>query len=518
MRAAGRAALALLLAGSCLALTGASATTGAAAGATVPRLSWTECADGFECATATVPLDYDQPSGRAITLALVRLPAADPAHRIGSLFLNPGGPGNSSVDFVRQAARTDYPPGVLDRFDIIGMDPRGVGGSTPVRCFADGAEAEAFFADYNVLPVNRAELVAQAAKVSDLAGRCRARAAWLLPHLSTANVARDMDLVRRAVGDPRLNYAGYSYGTYLGATYAHLYPNRIRAMVLDANTFPPGYARGPEQSTAFVRAHANEAGADTLGQFFALCAEAGPACAFSAGGDPATTFAALADRLRRDPLVLPDGRRVGYAELLDLTLNGLYQPAGWAEVASILQQIVAVTFPATSPGASPVATPPATRRATATVSGAPYDNTRDALFANVCSETDNPSSPLDYATIAARADRLTPYAGGLWTYLTLPCSVWPARDQDSYTGPWQFRTPQPALVMNNRHDPATPLSNAVTMTRLMPGSRLVTVEGWGHTARATHSPCANAILEQYLTTLRLPPSGTSCRPGVVPFG
>jgi pimeloyl-ACP methyl ester carboxylesterase len=509
MRAAGRGALALLLASSCLALSGAAAATIAPVGVTVPRLTWTDCADGFECTTARVPLDYDQPAGHTITLALIRLPAADPAHRIGSLFVNPGGPGNSSVEFVRQAARTDYPQGVLDRFDIVGMDPRGVGASTPIRCFADGAEAEAFFSDYNVLPISRPELATQVAKVSDLADRCRVRAGWLLPHLSTANVARDMDLMRRAVGDRLLNYAGYSYGTYLGATYANLYPNRLRAMVLDANTFPPGYARGPEESTAFIRARASEAAAETLGQFFSLCANAGPRCDFNAGGDPAAKFAVLADRLRRDPLVLPDGQRVGYAELVDLTLGGLNHLADWAAVASTLQQIVLAT--------TPVAAATAAQSLVAPSGSTRYDNTRDALFANVCSETDNPSDPFEYAEIAAKADRRTPYAGSLWTYLTLPCAVWPARDHDSFTGPWRVRTTSPALVMNNRHDPATSVRNAVAMTQLLPGSSLVIVEGWGHTARATHSACANAIVERYLTMLALPATGTSCQPGRVPF-
>jgi len=220
--------------------------------------------DGFDCATARVPLDYDEPTGRAIELALIRLPATDRARRIGSLFVNPGGPGNSGVQFVREAARATYPAEVRARFDIVGFDPRGVAASTPVRCFANDSDRQQFFADYNVLPVTGTELAAQVDKAVDLARRCQARVGWLLPHLSTANVARDLDLLRKAVGDTRLSYIGYSYGTYLGATYANLFPNRVRALALDANSDPPAYATGPRLSVPFVRINAHIAASDTL--------------------------------------------------------------------------------------------------------------------------------------------------------------------------------------------------------------------------------------------------------------
>jgi pimeloyl-ACP methyl ester carboxylesterase len=479
------------------------------AGPAVPRLVWIGCGDGFECATARVPLDYDKPTGRTIELALIRLPAAVPALRIGSLFVNPGGPGNSGVEFVRGAAREDYPQAIRDRFDIVGVDPRGVGASTPVRCFTSVSEQNQFFTDYNVLPINRAELVAAASKVTDLARRCQERMGWLLPHLSTANVARDFDLLRQAVGDDQLSYAGYSYGTYLGATYANLFPHKVRALVLDANNDPPGYATGPRLSVPFVRVNAHIASSETLGQFFALCAQAGPSrCAFATGGDPRTKFATLAERLRAKPFV-SDGQRVGYAELVDFTLQNLYRPADWAVGALTLQQLYEATSPAVSAGRVPAF---ATAQA-----DAPYDNVREALFASVCGETRNPGNPLAYGRVAARADEDAPYVGAFWTYLTLPCSVWPAMDADRYTGPWRVRTAHPALVLNNLYDPATAYRNGVSMVKLLPGSRLVTVHGWGHTVRETHSQCANDIVERYLVDGTLPGRGVTCQAGIVPF-
>jgi pimeloyl-ACP methyl ester carboxylesterase len=487
----------------------APAATGGVATPHVPRLAWRDCGDGFDCTTARVPLDYDEPTGRTIELALIRLPATDPARRIGSLFVNPGGPGNSGVDFVRTVARLTYPAKVRARFDIIGMDPRGVAASTSVRCFASDAERQQFFADYNVLPVDRAELVAAVGKVTDLAQRCQARVGWLLPHLSTANVARDLDLLRKAVGDAKLSYVGYSYGTYLGATYANLFPDKVRVLALDGNTDPPAYPTGPRLSVPFIRVNAHLAASETLDQFFTLCEEAGQRCAFADGGAPRTKFATLAQRLRANPLTLPDGLRVGYAELVDFTLQVLYRAADWADGAATLQQLYAATSPMTRIPNAPAMTP----------SEDPlYSNVQEAFFASVCGETRNPADPFAYANVAARADRDAPHVGAFWTYLSLPCAVWPAQDADRYTGPWRVRTAHPALVLNNRYDPATGHRNALRMVELLTGSRLVTVEGWGHTARDTHSACADRILSDYLVDRTLPPRGTTCQPGIVPFG
>ena len=488
----------------------APSTGGSAATPHVPRLTWKDCGDGFDCTTARVPLDYNKSNGTTIELALIRLPATDPALRIGSLFVNPGGPGNSGVEFVRSAARLTYPAEVRARFDIIGMDPRGVAASTPVRCFASDLERQQFFADYDVLPVSRAELAAAIDKVTDLARRCQARVGWLLPHLSTANVARDLDLLRRAVGDAKLSYVGYSYGTYLGATYANLFPDKVRVLALDGNTDPPAYTIGPRLSVPFVRVNSHLAASETLQQFFTLCEEAGQRCAFADGGAPRTKFATLAQRLRANPLTLPDGRRVGYAELVDFTVQVLYRAAEWADGAGSLQQLYELTSPSARIPSSPASMTPS--------EDPPYTNVLEAFLASVCGETRNPDDPFAYAGVAARADLDAPYVGAFWTYLSLPCAVWPAQDADRYSGPWRVRTAHPALVLNNRYDPATDHRNALRMVELLPGSRLVTVEGWGHTVRDTRSACADRILANYLIDRTLPPRGTTCQPGIVPFG
>ncbi|HET9649258.1 MAG TPA: alpha/beta fold hydrolase, partial [Microlunatus sp.] len=193
----------------------------------VPRLRWSGCGaelKAFQCATATVPLDYDEPNGRTITVALTRLPATDRSHRIGSLFTNPGGPGGSGVDFVQQGASVLYSGQVRARFDIIGFDPRGVSRSTPATCFPTPEKEQAALSGDLPFPLVRRQLSRMNRETAALARACVQTSAERLRHLSTANVARDLELLRRAVGDARLSYAGYSYGTYLGATYAKLFP------------------------------------------------------------------------------------------------------------------------------------------------------------------------------------------------------------------------------------------------------------------------------------------------------
>ena len=244
------AALVAVLAATLFAVPSATASSPPALGtgsAAVPRLDWGSCGEGleaFECATAVVPLDYDRPKGKQITLALARLPAADPSRKIGSLFLNPGGPGGSGVEFVQGAGPFLYSDEVRARFDLVGFDPRGIIRSTPLRCFDSLEEAEAAFFTPFQFPVTRAEERLWIQTDRAVARACAERGGPILNHMSTANVARDMDLLRRAVGDAKLTYAGYSYGSYLGSTYAKLFPSKVRALVVDGVLDPVAWSTG----------------------------------------------------------------------------------------------------------------------------------------------------------------------------------------------------------------------------------------------------------------------------------
>jgi pimeloyl-ACP methyl ester carboxylesterase len=213
-RTALAAVVAVLLASPLAAPTAAAAPHGGA-GPPVPRLRWALCGDGLECTTARVPLDHDRPSGATISLALIRLPASGPGRRIGSIFLNPGGPGRSGVDTIRQGGRSLFSAEVRARFDLVGFDPRGIGASTPLRCFDTLDQALAVLPPFR-FPVTADEERVWVAADRTFARACAGRGGPILDHMGTADVARDLDLLRQAVGDRQLTYVGLSYGAYLG--------------------------------------------------------------------------------------------------------------------------------------------------------------------------------------------------------------------------------------------------------------------------------------------------------------
>ncbi len=199
----------------------------------VAKAKWTDCGSGFQCAAIRVPKDYSDPAKGTLQLSLLRLPATDRSQRIGSLLINPGGPGGSGVDFVRGSA-SQFPSAIRQRFDLVGFDPRGVNTSSPVRC-VDNLDPQA---DLDPSPDNPAELNALVDQSHQFADACATRNADILPYLSTAAVVDDLDTIRAAVGDEKLSYLGFSYGTLIGSMYADKYPDKIRAMVLDGALDP----------------------------------------------------------------------------------------------------------------------------------------------------------------------------------------------------------------------------------------------------------------------------------------
>lgn len=451
-------------------------------GAAVPALRWTACHGKFQCSPATVPLSYREPHGPAITLSVIRLPASDPGRRLGSLFFNFGGPGTDGVgELTRFADR--YPAELRARFDLVSFDPRGIGGSAPISCpGADHApspgsplrQPDAFFA------------------ASAAAGKACAASGALLSHLSTANVARDLDLLRAAVGDATLNFYGYSYGTYLGGTYANLFPDKVRAMTLDGTLDLVANATGkPGQEKQPVDVRADVAGAQQqeLDQFFAACTAAGPKCAF-AGGDPKAKFAGVFARA---------SRTTGVGSLMRTVDSALYQSGRWKRLAQTL-----AAMPSDPGPAAPVLDP--------------YVPTHSPGFLAVqCVDSDNPSSAADYAALAPRESARQPYFGLGAVFSMAQCVGWPAHDADRYSGPWNRARKNPVLVLNNRFDPATPLHNAKATAAELGDGRVLVVDGYGHTSLDAPSACASAAVVRYLTELSAPAEGTTCAPDAVPF-
>jgi len=486
-------------------------------GPDAPLLDWTACRDGFECAKAVVPLDYDKPFGASITLSLIRLTAADPAQRIGSLFVNPGGPGGSGVDVVRGVGKS-LPLELRARYDLIGFDPRGVMRSTPLRCFDTLAEALGARPPI-AFPVTADDETVWRASDQALASACAARGGAIGDHMSTANVARDLDLLRRAVGDEQLNYLGFSYGSYLGVTYANLFPDKVGALVVDGVLNPVAWATGTGDESAtlpFTTRLGSDAGSSsTLGEFFRLCDSGGSDCAFAPNSQ--ARYAALAARLLEHPIELQDplgSVRVTYADLVAITLGALYAPIVWPDLAGLLAAVEA-------PSVADVRQHLASLSAALGVHTAvqeDYPNVVESFAGVACGETDNPARYQAWAPAAAAADERNPYFGRLWTWDSSVCQPWPGQDADRYAGPWTAATANTVLVVGNSFDPATPYAGAQKVAELLPNSTLLTYAGWGHTAFGSGNYCIDSNVVAYLITRQPPAAGTVCQPDGSPFG
>ncbi len=496
-----------------------------AAPAAPSAIDWTACAvpqlPTRQCGHLAVPLDYDRPDGPAITIALARVAASDPAARIGSLILNPGGPGGPGVAALA-LMHGALPDPLPARFDVVSFDPRGIGESTAVRCFGSVEEQQAFFADYPTVPVGPAAQEARAIKAADLARRCADRAGDLLAHLSTANVARDMDRIREALGDDRLTYLGASYGTFLGATYANLFPDRIRAMALDGVIDPASFldaghgvggVRGPA-TNSMLRIASDQGSLLALGEFIARCVAAGPArCAF-AGDDVAATRARL-DALMAGlhaKAAASEGagpEEVSYSVAVEETRGALYAAqrfAGLAEGLAALEKGDGRAFLAATKGLE-------------TAHPADYQNVVEALLANNCGEADQPRTPEGFEAMTEAAEAHTPYFGAAWAFLLQACTVWTARDEDRYVGPWNRERSAPILIVSRLYDPATPHASAQAAAATLGDAHLLTIDGWGHSYfEGGVSTCANNYVAAYLADGVLPPAGTVCSEDAAPFG
>ncbi|WP_181448811.1 alpha/beta hydrolase [Nonomuraea aridisoli] len=502
---------------------------GGVPGVRVPELSWTACADAprVQCATAEVPLDYTRPRGRTVRLALARIPATDQARRAGSLVVNRGGPGYSAVDYLQGIVTGALPApvnaDVSARYDIVGVDPRGSGRSVPaVRCFADAAEAEALTRGVSNAPVTAAERRQRAKADARYASLCRKRSGDLLDHVSTVAIARDLDVVRAALGEDRLNYLGQSYGTYLGMVYANMFTGRTGRFVFDSVLDPTRRDTGAPGTTPSARTAGDVATRQTLEEFFRLCAEAGERCAFG-DGEPEAAFERILDVLRRGPVRLraSDGTTVPltYSFVVAWTGSWLYQPMFWnvqGGGAPFLKAVAeAIEDPSGPAGAALAAD--VVLLGQAGIGGSPYTSPIDAAYhAVTCGETDAPRSARALERLAAERDREAAPFGTLRAYADSACVPWRSANRLRHRGPWDARTEEPVLILSSRFDPATPVWSAQRVHRMLPGSRLLINEGWGHVA-AQQSTCVVTATSRYLIDGTLPAEGATCRPDTIPF-
>jgi pimeloyl-ACP methyl ester carboxylesterase len=504
-------------------------------GAAVPELEWGACAAespeeeeflrAYRCTTVEVPLSYRDPSGQSVELALGLLPASDPEHKIGTLFWNPGGPGGSG------RIPPPFSAALHARFDIVGFDPRGVGASTQLRCFQSNEQARELLAwDFPITPAQERRVIELTRRATEL---CAENGGPLLGHVSTANVARDLDLLRQAVGDERLTYLGFSYGTHIGEVYANLFPSKVRALTLDGVVDPIEWTTGYQPADAFVPhwyRTGNFVGSDqALTTFLNACA-LDARCAFREPGvDLRGKYDRLLARLRRRPvdIRLPDGTpiTINYQTAVYGTLGELYDPYVYAELADILQSVYVATE---HPTAVPARVGARLMRAVQRARHAPLVGLLDepdepylgneAGSAVECADANDPSDPWVFPRYARRADRRAYPFGSPWVYFGLHCATWPVSDPDRYTGPWNRPTSNPLLLIGNRlGDPATPYEDAQrTAEHVLADARLLTLDAPGHVA-FPYSGCVARAVERYLIDIHLPAAGTVCPPDAGPF-
>lgn len=497
----------------------------AAVGPTVPALRWDErCPAGgnaYQCATAGVPLDYDEPNGQTISVKLIKRPATDPHHRIGTLFFQSGGPGEP-LTWSLPHLYDRFPTQVRERFDIVGFDQRGVGESTAVQCFPSAAAEGEFLSELPAgFPTGRKQEEKALALWPQFAKRCAERNPRLLPHVSTANAARDLDLLRQAVGDEKINYYGLSYGTFLGVTYANLFPDKVRAMVLDAILEPVAYTTGrgdqAERLGTALRLREDEDRLKTLDKFLEMCGATDQKhCAFSAHSPKATRrkYQALMVRLDKSPVRLGDDTftRASTVAAVGSALDVLtpipgYVDQGWPQAAELLQHL----WQARGSSARSRQSRPRVSDAEERYAGIEQGG------AIICAESSNPRDPQSYRRQAAWAQHRTGDIGRMAAWKLAPCATWPVVDDDRYTGPWNRRTAAPILIMASTYDPSDPYRNAVTLSHELARARLLTVNGFGHGVIQNRSTCAETHEAAYLVDGTLPARGTKCKQDYTPF-
>ena len=459
-------------------------------------LEWATCADEaakmaeLECATLEVPLDHSDPDGETIELALARSASTSSAEdRIGSLVLNPGGPGGSGVEFLASAA-AQFPAALSERFDLVSFDPRGVGASTPVRCIDDETKDEQLRGDLS--PDTPEELERAVDDQEEFLDGCEELSGDLIEHMSTADVATDMDLLRAALGDEQLTYLGFSYGTAIGAVYATLFPDNVRALVLDGSVSPTATEEEQllAQALGFERA---------LGNFVEGC-NADPGCAI--GPDAAAAVAEARAELEAQPIEVAteSGPRELGRDLFDLGVaTALYDATLWGTLASSIANL--------DDGGGATLLSLVDRQIGRNPDGT-YDNSSDAQTMVSCADLAQRPSVEEATAAAERIIAAAPTFGSITAFGMLGCLDWPTAAQPL---PRLTGAGSPTLlVIGTVGDPATPYEWSQQMAEALESAVLLTYEGDGHTAFLSGGECIDDAVAAYLVDLVVPDEGTRC--------
>jgi pimeloyl-ACP methyl ester carboxylesterase len=462
------------------------------------QLSWDECNDGLQCATALAPIDWDDPSAGSIELALVRHPATRTAQ--GSLLLNPGGPGGSGWDYVVQSGDLVATKAVVENFDIVGWDPRGVGRSTPVVCFTDPADQDellygTFDAKYET-PKWIDELTDE---VEEFGDACLKNTGDLLAHLDTASNAKDMDMLRAVLGDEKLNYLGYSYGTYFGTVYAELFPENVGRLVLDG-------ALDPTLSD-FEALKTQMAGFESAFRAYLKDCLDSSDCPFTGTLDQALTevdsVLATVDELG---LKNSDGRVLDSATMGTAIALNLYSEFYWSQMTAMFQAL--------SNGDPSLAFQSADTYNSRNPDGTYSSNSSEVYLAATCVDGDFVTD--DESTLAriAEIDEAAPTIGKYLAYddfavLDTACTHWPVPRAHLPTT-FDADGAAPILVIGTSNDPATPYAWAKSLAKQLSSGVLVSYEGEGHTVYNQGVACIDDTVDAYLVNGTVPATDPKC--------
>lgn len=454
------------------------------------KVSWKRCQSDKLCTTIKVPLDYEKPAAKSISLSLIKVPARSKSQRVGSLVVNPGGPGGSGINYAAQSS-SYFGSELQQAFDIVGFDPRGVGESTPVQCLSDAAIDEFVAADPD--PDNPAEIARGDQLLEGFGDGCVSKSGDLAAHVSTVEAAKDIDIIRAALGERKLSWFGASYGTFLGATYAELFPQRVGRMVLDG-------AIDPSLSTeelSLVQAKGFET---ALRAYVGHCVDAGD-CFLGSSVDAGTKrIRQFLDDVESNPIEGSSGRELaagnavlgiwaplynaGYWPILDNALKAAFDGRGAA--------LLALSDSYTSRGPSGY-----------------VDNSIEALYAINCLDHDDAISGSDAASRVPAFEVDAPTFGAIFAYGLASCSQWPI-----HTGrvpePIHAKGAAPILVIGTTRDPATPLEWAEALASQLESGILVRRDGDGHTGYNAGNDCVDDVVESYLVSGKTPKSDVDC--------
>lgn len=457
-------------------------------------LEWSECHDGMQCATATAPLDWAQPTGDTIELALVKHQASS-KNKLGSLFVNPGGPGASGVSFVADSLDYAVSSAVQKNYDVIGFDPRGVGASTPVVCVDSTAQMDEFLFGASETVRESPEWFAEREAASAaFAQGCLERTGDLLAHVDTASAAQDLDMLRAAVGDRQLNYLGYSYGTLLGAIYAENFPGNVGRMVLDG-------ALDPASSSFEVNLTQAIGFENALKAYLKDCLS-GVECPFSGSVDSAMSqIGVLLTGLDQTPITATDGRVLSSDTMLTAIIAPLYDKEAWSYLSDV--------FTAVYEGDADPAFGAVDWYYNRSENGTYSDNSTESFLAINCLDYPVTGNQAQWAEDARVLAKKAPVIGPYLAYGDQLCSEWP------YPA---VMTPQKVsahgagdiLVVGTTGDPATPYRWAKNLASELEGGHLITYTGEGHTAYNKSNACVNDAVEGFLLRGKVPAKDPQC--------